>query len=205
MSDETVVKVPNSGFFSNINLIFNLPSIDDIKGDNRDPNGFLIKCTEFVNGTERLLTYGCTDCEVMVGYTSSVDTSAEVCLGDARSLDVDNMSWFQRTIGCQLEDCIVPSGYFYNSLTGFYECDGIGCQDAKVGAERDARLKQLGASNYYVEDTLDTDYRSFARFTCNDKLQVQPTIFGVPIFNPAIWMILMLITIMIWGIMNFRK
>ena len=204
-SDGLVVKVSESGFFSNIRLISSLPSADDIAGDSIDPNGLFDKCVEFVNGSYRLLNFGCSDCEVLVDYTSKINTLADVCVGDAfRTSDV-NLSWYRRTVSCPLFGyCQIPKGYYFEFDSGLFECIGD-CSSQTLAVKYDEKLGELGAVPYYsvVDDSVS--YKGLFRFGCSESLRVEPTVKGVALFRLSYWAIIMLIGLLLWAIIRFGK
>lgn len=204
-SNEEVVKIPNSNLFSNIGLMSKLPGYDDISGESIEPDGFFVKCKEFYNGSFRLLDYGCSDCDFIEGFVSEIDKSASVCWGDAYRKADEDLSWFNRKIKCPIADCSIPKNYYYEVDSGLYECENpLLCANVKLSASRDSKLDEVGAVAFYTSDSSDASYDKVFRFECSSKLRVEPTVAGIPFLNPAIWMILTLIIVLVWVAIHLK-
>jgi len=204
-SDQEVVKLSESNIVTNLQLISTLPSFDEIAGESINPNGFLEKCTEYVNGSYRFITFGCSECDIIDGYTSKIDTTADVCVGDAYKKSDDELTWIQRTIKCPIiSDCVIPDNYYFEVDSGLYECEVPSlCADIKLSASRDSKLESLGSVPYYTSDESDTHYSKVFKLSCTEKLRVEPTIAGVPIFNVAFWVLILILIMLIWVVINF--
>jgi len=205
-STQEVVKIPNGNLFSNIALMNKLPGMDEISGENIDPDGWFVKCKEFHNGSFRLVDYGCSDCDIISDMGSNLGFSGSLCEGDAYKKSDEDLSWFNRKIKCPVADCTIPKNYYYEVDSGMYECENQElCTNTKLAVSRDAKLDEVGSVPAYTSDTTDASYDKVFKFSCTNKLKVEPTIAGIPFLNPAIWMILMLISVLIWVLMHFNK
>jgi len=203
-SNEEVVKVPNSDLFSNIALMSKLPGYDDIAGESIEPNRWVIDCKKFYNGSFRYIQTGCSECE-LDAIIYNVLNEVDLCVADAYELPKSEMSWYKRNIYCPLDSCKIPDNYYYEVDSGLYECSNPAlCTDNSLSASRDAKLDEVGGVPLYTSDVTDGDYRKVFMFSCSSKLRVEPTIAGIPFLNPAIWLILMLIIIILWVGISFK-
>lgn len=205
-TSQTVVKIQDGNIFTNAKLMSSLPGFDELSADFLDPNNDLfglVQCTESVNGTYRLVDTKCTTCDHIEGVIPRFDSSLYLCAGDAFRTSNDDLNWFKEKIYCPSADCRIPQGYYYDSEDGLYVCLGD-CSSQTAFTLRDQKLYDAGARPLYP--TLDSSPRFENTFiySCSDKLRVQPSIKGIPIFSLELWAIVILIVLLLWGIMRFR-
>lgn len=202
-STGTIVKLHESNFITNIAVLRSIPDAKEIAGDNINPNKFLLKCTEWINGSQYLSTYGCSTCE-FGEIPSQVDARFDVCDGDAFRTPDNELSWWGENIKCPVADCRIPKGYYFEFDSGEYECIGD-CSSQTLANVRDFRLDELGAVPMYEDNLYDNSASSFMKFGCSDALRVEPTVKGIPIFRLEYWLMMILISLLIWGISKFGK
>ena len=208
-SNGDIVKLTNSNIVSSVSLISGLPGVDEINGESINPDSFFIKCREYINGSYHFLANACSTCSILsidAGSLVNIRGGYDVCEGDAYRVLREDLSWWNRVVNCPIADCVIPEDYYFEFDTGFYECDNVvGCASNTLSASRDKKLDDLGGVPLYTTEGVDTSYNRLFMFSCNEKLRVEPSVAGVPLFNPVFWLIIMLITIMVWGIINFAK
>jgi len=199
-SDAEVVKLENSNLFSNFGLMSSLPDADEIGGTSLTvPDTWYNNCLDYINGSQRIYGGGgCVSCDYFT------DEKELYCIGDAYKLSNEDKTWWKRNT-CGLNNCKIPEGYYFSVEIGKYACLGEDCSGKNLAQERDAKLDSLGAVILYPEDVSDNSAEGFFRFGCNDNLKPEITLKGIPLFRLEYWAILILITIMLLAVMNFRK
>jgi len=206
-SSGEVLKIPNGDIFSN--LAINSKLKQSVEPDKTVLYVFKTKCTTAYEGEIRFLDYGCTTCshipfdEVYDGIIDGLN-SPEVCVGDAYRTPDENMTWFQRTLKCNVDDCAIPKGYYYESDTDSFECFDNLCEVSE-SVYRDNVLADFGGVPFYSSDNDGKSYDSVFRYGCSSGLRVEPTVAGIPILNPKFWALFTLVILMIWAIIHFRK
>ena len=203
-SNEEVVRVKDSNVFTNIGLLSSLPDAREIAGESIDPDRYLIKCTESINGTTRFLNNGCSDCDIIEGYTPTIDKTSDLCIRDAYRTSNDDLSWFNREVNCPLSDCRIPEGYYYESDIGKYACLGD-CSSQTLAQLRDSKLNELGATPLNPNIEKDNSFEGIMQLGCTKSLRVEPRIKGIPIFRMEYWAMLILIGLLLIGIIRFAK
>jgi len=191
-SSGEVVKLEQSDFVTNI--LLKIPDASEIGGDDINPDGKGYKCTEYINGSNYLKKNSCNDCTLY--------QDLEVCNGDAYRKSDEDLIWLLRVVNCPIDDCRIPKGYYYEFDTGLYECIGD-CSTQTLKSERDNKLKELGSVPMYNDG--DSSSKDVFKFGCDKNLRVQPTIKGILIFDLKLWLVLILIMILLYGVINFRK
>ena len=204
-SNGDVVKLHDSNLFANINLINKLPDADDIAGEDIDPNGRIIKCVQTINGSYYHDKTPCTTCySTLDGVEGVYEDSNDVCSGDAFKTDKNSLNWYRRAIYCPVADCTIPEGYYFESDSGKYECLGD-CSSQTLASKRDEKLYDMGARPLYANNYSDNSFNGVFKFGCNDNLRVEPTIKGIALFRLEYWALIILITLLLWGLIKLGK
>lgn len=205
-SGGVVLSVPETNIITNIILINSLPDASEISGDILNPRS---ACILLIDGVERLNNQeGCSDCELLpvedIPFSASLTyDSSKFCVGDAYKTSKDNLSWWDKKI-CPQDRCTIPDGYYFDGTIGAFRCI-FNCDSQTMYNLRNKKLAELGAFPYYPESVNDNSYNGIFKFGCSDSLRVQPTIKGVAIFDLKIWAVLILIILLLWGLMRFKK
>jgi hypothetical protein len=129
------------------------------------------------------------------------------CLGDAYRLNESDMDegWFQDTCN---SDCVMPEGYYYRSSTGTFVCsDFTVCGNATQTAKKvlDVLLDQADGKRYYPLVVNDKDYNSAVKLKCDNNYDPQITVFGVPLFDYRLWILLYMVGIMFFFYVKYLK
>lgn len=124
-----------------------------------------------------------------------------LCLNDANQV---NLSWWETGY----PDCAFPTHYYFSSTTGKYECldmDYCGTNaTAKPKTILDDKLASYGAVPYY-QSTNENDINSAVLLTCNNDYTAQVTVYGIPIFDYQIWILMMVIVGLAKLLINLKQ
>lgn len=148
-----------------------------------------ITCDGDINGTH------------IVGYEGTAFTDVYLCFGDAHRIPEDEMNWYQ-SWSCDPDSrCIPPEHYYYEYDTGTYDCEdldicGVNVTNDSIVPVIDEELKSVGAELMYPNQEFK-DYRSAILFKCDKSLKPQITLYGLPVFNYKVWLLIMVISILV--------
>lgn len=196
-----------SSIFTNFGLISSLPSASEIQGESIEPDRLFGECTVSHNGSNKLLVGAikCINCDAYslkyVEDNISNNIYARVCIGDA--FINENASSFTKRIICATEPCMIPAGYYYEVDSGNFECVGE-CSSQTLANLRNNKLSELGAYPLYITDGKNS-FDGLFRFGCTNSLRVEPTIKGIAIFRMEYWAIIILISLLLWGISKYKR
>ena len=154
---------------------------------------------------------GCVICEETIGLdpqtANLLGNLKGYCLGDAtiKPYEDKNMlsKWFcgKTFIG----RCQPPEHYFYDSTRDNYFCLDETCTGITAGVRWDEKLRDSGAKMIYPEGQLNKkDADSMVQVSCKD-IKPTITIYGIPIFDYRMWLIIMLITILAGFYIKYKK
>lgn len=152
---------------------------------------------------------GCVECDYIKGFKATqinflgleeTDTFGTACSSNAHIPETYN--WWQ-SINCRdFWSCHIPTGYYWNNLTGAYTCNNSSiCEDnytsQNVVLNVDFLLQEAGAERIYDSEYSDGDYKKFVGISCDSNFNPELTVFGIPIFNYQIWILIMVIYILV--------
>jgi len=131
------------------------------------------------------------------GSIGTSKTLTYVCDGDAYRIEQDDMNWYQKTTCDPNDRCMPPVGYYFKSDSGKYTCYDLNICGDNITTETvepaiDIELRDADAQLIYG-DFGESDYRRLLTFKCDKELSPQLTIFGIPLFDYKIWVMLLLI------------
>ena len=158
----------------------------------------------------------CTECEEVEIYDWTpqsilVDIRPDtgICRGDVYR--VENKGWWKK-FWCdtlKIEYCQPPQHFYYDSSSNKYVCksgDDCGILVEQDSAQFwDERLNEVGAIYLYPEGYITrTSYEKLVGVACTD-FKPNITVYGIPIFDYKIWIMLMLAGILVWVLINIKK
>jgi len=152
--------------------------------------------------------HNCTEIDVGWVYNSDLLLNwvyvGTVCDDGAR---YKSKSWFGRNIACE-PLCDIPEHYAWNNQEGYFECadpDYCGVNATKEpDYEIDFLLKEAGGRLLY-ETPNENDYRRFIQIKCSDNYNPQLTLYGIPVFDYKIWLIIIVIATMFLFLRNIKR
>lgn len=126
----------------------------------------------------------------------------DLCFGNAFLINDSDKNWYQNTFCNEGAQCVPPVNYFYNYSRGTYDCAVPAICGVNVTLSYypvDEELLNAHGELMY-QNVAKEDYRSFVMFQCDGERKPQITIYGIPIFDYRIWVIITLIVILIYGL-----
>jgi len=140
-------------------------------------------------------------------HTTGLDSSkGTLCFGDANRIEEDDMNWFQSWV-CEPESrCMPPVNYYYEYDTGTFDCldeDLCGGNLTEYIPLINEELKSANAKLLYSNND-NKNYKNFILFKCDKKLRPQMTIYGIPLFDYKVWLLLMVVSGMVFVMLRMK-
>lgn len=160
--------------------------------------------------TTRLLSSRCSICQggvnsTLIRGTGGNSQSFYLCFGDAYPIPKEDMNWYQSWT-CDEDRCSPPVNYYYEYDTGTYDCSNLdvcGLNATETTYQIDEELASAGAELMYPFENRK-DYRTFMYFKCDKQLKPQLTLYGIPLFDYKIWLILTVIGILLYILFKIK-
>lgn len=172
-----------------------------------DENGIRTNITE----TRCFYNYGdgCVNCNEVVDLDPTqftlTGTLRNYCDGDAFRKPTEDLSTLGRVFcgASYLGRCSPPEHYFYESALDKYVCEDETCEGLTASIIWNEKLSKAGGTLIYPEGK-DTrrNYESFVGVICED-LEPKLAVFGIPVFDYKLWVLLMLVIMIFWFYMKF--
>jgi len=150
----------------------------------------------------------CTTCDGDVNNTFIQgklfsSENVQLCFGNAYIINDSDKNFYQQTFMCgETWNCVPPVNYFYNFTNGMYDCLVPSICGVNISTKYypvDEELLNAHGELMY-QNVAKEDYRSFVMFQCDGERKPQITIYGIPIFDYRIWVILTVIIILLYGL-----
>jgi len=161
----------------------------------------ITELTNFYNGAY------CTNCEEVIieekrNNGDTLDIVRGLCYGDVYRLE--NKSFFKKIL-CGFSRCEPPKDYYYDSINDVYQCTSDECSGKTAGDWWDEKLNDLGAVYLYPEgENNRVHFENFVGVTCQD-LKPRIAVYGIPIFDYFMWLLILVISLLLWALMRFNK
>jgi len=131
------------------------------------------------------------------------------CFGDAYAIDYDEMGWIQKLVCKPNSRCMPPEHYYYDYSSGLFTCQdldicGVNATNNSITYRLDDYLKSAGAELMYGEES-NNDYKRLLYFKCSKDANPNLTLYGIPIFDYKIWLVLMVIAGMFLFLRNIKR
>lgn len=158
----------------------------------------------------------CSDCETGVVYEAIESKVANVtnfnringgrrCVGDVFRKEQSNGIKDFFCGGATWKACEPPKDYFYSAQANLYLCENENCTGITLGDRWDDKLSKAGARLMYPEGELNKkDAESMVQVSCTDY-KPTITVYGIPVFDYRIWLIIMLITLLVGFYIKYKK
>lgn len=137
--------------------------------------------------------YNCTSDEICFQSSMTFFICGQwnsICTGDA--FPIQNASLIEK-LNCDVS-CAVPEYYKWDIDTGTLKCQNLdfcGSNSTYIqNTELDQKLKNADATLVYPLDVNENSYENFIKLSCNPQLNPELTVFGLPIFNYQVWILL---------------
>lgn len=116
----------------------------------------------------------------------------------------DKSLWGKWFCGAFLGSCTIPEGYRYNRINNTFECTSPLCA-ATTTELWNLKLKETGAKIILQEEIARRDYRNAVSIECEPgRLDPEFKTFGIKIFDYKLWIILLLLTLLVWGVYKIK-
>jgi len=226
-----------TGTFSvvtNIQLIADMPSNDDLNSETIDANTVdegntkILTCGAFFYDVEKILDNGtrtgleegyyfhdsgrCTECDNIIKVYVGVGQTERYC--DQEVLypkSYDDLTLLGKwTCGKTLGACSIPEGYYWRQTDNQLVCDSPLCknevgEDNTVGQLWNLKLKQSGAKIVEEEDANRQDYKNMITLDCEaGDINPKFKFFGIEVFNYKLWVMLILFSALIWAVYKIK-
>lgn len=148
----------------------------------------------------------CTDCEKDKIFDNTTGNSGTYCLGDVYRLEDNEKSWAQKSLcGTTLGGCEPPANYYYDHNTASYVCVDNSCEGQTIGDVWNKKLLSIGAKIQEPDDIPKRSYLKALAIQC-DVGDVNPKFkfFGIELFNYKLWVVIMLLSLLIWGVYKIK-
>jgi len=148
----------------------------------------------------------CTDCESDKIFDNITGDNGRYCLGDVYAITYDEKGALQKSLcGTKFGGCEPPTGYFYDQSRNSYVCINDDCEGKTIGTIWNEQLLKTGALIVQEEDISRQDYRKVVSLDCeagdvNPKFQF----FGIEILDFRLWIALLLLAAIIWGVYKIK-
>ena len=124
----------------------------------------------------------------------------------------DDMSFIEKIFcGKFLGRCDIPEGYYYDNSINKFICDDPLCKNEdnttnSLGEIWNLKLREEGATINPPSEYGDRDYRNAINVEC-DPNDVKPNLrfFGVEVFDYKLWVMLMILSSLIWLVFKIKK
>ena len=152
----------------------------------------------------------CTDCEsvTIIEQLANGDVfdTHNFCTGTVLRLDKEDKSvWQKMFCGGMFGGCEPPEHYFWSQELDVFLCSDETCEGITLGEKWDAKLQEAEATYLYPEGIIaKTSYEKLVGITCTD-IKPNLTVYGIPILDYKIWILLMLVAILVWVLTNIKK
>jgi hypothetical protein len=98
------------------------------------------------------------------------------------------------------EGCWIPPNYYWDTTTGLYVCSNEALCGDNATVQTNKRVNQLlnSAGFTVINDNMNRlDINSMISLKCNNDLNPEITMYGFPILNYQVWVLLILIVVLI--------
>ena len=157
----------------------------------------------------------CTNCDGTEFYTGGFRFNLDLdqqggywCNGDIERKDRDDMNFYQK-FSCDSESrCMPPINYYWEVDTGRYECNnldecGVNLTEENITPLVDQILVDFDAELLYTDT--DLDFKKTVYIKCDGEASPHITVFGIPVFDYKIWLILYIIGGMFLFLSKIRR
>ena len=223
----------HGGFIKNLQLADEIPNTEFLNLEAEEQAEFgisyfsnlITKCSkkisygiiQYEDGTEEAFTDTnffdgtfCTNCEsvTIIEQLANGDVfdTHNFCTDDVIRVDREDKSvWQKMFCGGVFGGCEPPEHYFWSQNLDNFLCADETCEGITLGDKWDAKLQEAEATYLYPEGYLDdTTYTKFVGIICTD-IKPNLTIYGIPVFDYKIWVLLMLVAILVWFITKIKR
>jgi len=123
----------------------------------------------------------------------------DLCYGDVYR-SAEEWSLLKKWFDCE-PLCSIPEHYKFDSDTGYYECVDLDYCGSNATIQPDylidSTLKDAGYENLYQDSRSgEKSYERLITITCDDNLNPDMTLFGIPIFDYKIWLLIFVIAML---------
>lgn len=149
----------------------------------------------------------CTDCDLVYVWEYNPDFtmlsgSGAWCKGNVFRIDDSKKSAWKRMV-CGAVSCEPPEHYYYAPQRNLYVCDDTLCEGRTLGQSWDELLIKNNAKPMYPEgDIAGINIDKFVGIKC-ESMRPKIAIYGIQIFDYRIWVVIMIISIMLWALIRF--
>jgi hypothetical protein len=141
--------------------------------------------------------------------TPSINNRYFVCIGNAYAKNSSDLNWIEK-IQCSktaAEICKPPTHRYYNFNYNYYTCleNEPNCDESLL-KEWDSLLYDNNAESLYSPSNQTENVRDYEHAVGISCQKYKPTIsvFGFPIFDYKIWLLLFIIIIIYWMLKNIK-
>jgi riboflavin transporter FmnP len=141
----------------------------------------------------------CTDQRDISFITTTREFDGQYCFSDAYPNNQSDCP--------NLELCDIPYGYMFSNDTGKFYCiaDNVcGMNRTQVIYDVDILLNSVNAKKVYAT-TQGLSYDKAMQIKCDSDLQPQISIYGIPVFNPVIWVLLYAVAAMFFFLNKIKS
>jgi hypothetical protein len=99
------------------------------------------------------------------------------------------------------DNCWIPPNFYWDTSTGTYICSNLSLCGSNATIQQNKRINQLinsvGYTKVYPQTLNDKNIDRFIYLKCNQQLNPEITVYGFPILNYRVWVLLFLIVALI--------
>lgn len=147
----------------------------------------------------------CVTCDGDINYSIILEafgfrTADYFCYGDAYPIPYENRSWTQKILCNPSRRCMPPPHYYYDYDTGLFTCYDIDVcgifTNITTVYKIDDYLHDAGGELMY-DNQNKNDYKKMMLFKCQNDGQPILTLYGIPLFDYKIWLMIIVIAVLI--------